>query len=148
MNDIISAKQALNQSLLNESKLEILFKKKIESEKSKQDREKRLNQDKYFLDISTQIRENIKTAIEIGEKHISIVLKDNFSRHLAKESFEFYPIIEKIMKFYSDQGYVCDCDKGQLYHDTSFEYLNSGGECGSSTPYYSDALYLTIDWSK
>lgn len=43
-------------------------------------------------------------------------------------------------------GYKCEVTDKNTHHDDSAAYLNSGGECGSETPYYTRDTILTISW--
>lgn len=43
-------------------------------------------------------------------------------------------------------GYKCAITDVSVEHDESAAYLNSGGECGSETPYYTRDTILTISW--
>ena len=43
-------------------------------------------------------------------------------------------------------GYKWEIDDVSTTHDDSAAYLNSGGECGSETPYYTRDTELTISW--
>jgi hypothetical protein len=43
-------------------------------------------------------------------------------------------------------GYKCEVTGENTHHDDSAAYLNSGGECGSETPYYTRDTILTIKW--
>jgi len=43
-------------------------------------------------------------------------------------------------------GYKCEVTDVSTPHDDSAAYLNSGGECGSETPYYTKDTVLTISW--
>lgn len=43
-------------------------------------------------------------------------------------------------------GYKCEITDVSTEHDESAAYLNSGGECGSETPYYTRDTILTISW--
>lgn len=43
-------------------------------------------------------------------------------------------------------GYNCVVTGENTHHDDSAAYLNSGGECGSETPYYTRDTVLTISW--
>ena len=43
-------------------------------------------------------------------------------------------------------GYKWEIDDKFTHHDDSAAYLNSGGECGSETPYSTHDTILTISW--
>lgn len=43
-------------------------------------------------------------------------------------------------------GYKCVVTGESIGHDDSAAYLNSGGECGSETPYWTKDTILTISW--
>ena len=43
-------------------------------------------------------------------------------------------------------GYKCFVTGESTCHDDSAAYMNSGGECGSETPYYTRDTFLKITW--
>lgn len=43
-------------------------------------------------------------------------------------------------------GYTCVITGDSVEHDESAAYMNSGGECGSETPYWTRDTILTISW--
>jgi hypothetical protein len=43
-------------------------------------------------------------------------------------------------------GFKCEVTDRNTHHDDSAAYLNSGGECGSETPYTTRDTILTIKW--
>ena len=45
-------------------------------------------------------------------------------------------------------GFKCVVSGESTHHDTSAAYMNSGGECGSETPWWTRDTILTISWGK
>lgn len=43
-------------------------------------------------------------------------------------------------------GFECEVVGEFVHHDDSAAYMNSGGECGSETPYYTRNTILKISW--
>jgi len=55
-------------------------------------------------------------------------------------------ILKKIRKELELDGYKTEVVSNQTCHDESAAYMNSGGECGSETPYYTFDTFLKISW--
>jgi hypothetical protein len=71
-------------------------------------------------------------------------------RHAWGEGYLKYAAWGKYVKLVLTKlrrdGYKCTIEGENVQHDDSAAYLNSGGECGSETPYYTSDTILTIKW--
>jgi hypothetical protein len=71
-------------------------------------------------------------------------------RHAWGEGYLKYAAWGKYVKLVLTKlrrdGYKCTIEGENTMHDDSAAYLNSGGECGSETPYYTSDTILTITW--
>lgn len=54
--------------------------------------------------------------------------------------------VKVVLAKLSKDGYKWKIEGESVCHDDSAAYLNSGGECGSETPYYTRNTTLTISW--
>jgi len=55
-------------------------------------------------------------------------------------------IVKKVRQELEKDGYKVKIIDEHTEHDTSSAYLNSGGECGSETPYYTHDTLFEISW--
>ena len=124
-----------------ERKKELELKCQLEKEED----EKKLQ---YKKTISKEIIDEINRAIKNGKLSVTYILQENWNRKFDTKSFEYNDVIEKFVSELRDKQYTVFYGNDSVYHDTTFDYMNSGGECGSSTPYYTDVLSLRIMWDK
>jgi undecaprenyl pyrophosphate synthase len=105
---------------------------------------------KTLEDIQWRIDARIKDGItKIEDYRLST---ENWTdRPLAGEqkffkNFEFAAELKKIITKLRRDGYKVTVKEGWVEHDDSAAYLNSGGECGSETPYNMYHTWLEISW--
>lgn len=124
--NIISATDAFKKSNIN-IKIKILEYKKI---------------------ITKNIADSITQAIKNGELKTEVILQKYWNFRLENNCFKFDNVIKELVKELKSQNYDVYYGPNKVYHDTTVQYMNSGGECGSSDPYYTDVLSLCIKWNK
>lgn len=163
----MKAAEARRQSLSNAHALAV--------ERAKERRHRRIanvssarrNHEKFFKDYLEELESYIKTAIESGSRKVTHTLSrdhhdltyhdgsyrgrhfvegslygaENFFKR-AKYKKEIKRIVEKLRR----DGFTVVVEGRQIEHDESVAYLNSGGECGSETPYYTDDTVLEVSW--
>ena len=108
----------------------------------------------YYAKTLEDIQWRIDIHINDGETKIEDyrLSTENFSDGpLAGEqkffkNFEFAAELKKIIAKLRRDGYKVTVKEGSVQHDDSAAYLNSGGECGSETPYYMYHTWLEISW--
>lgn len=100
----------------------------------------------FYESLSQNIRERIKMAIKNGESSISIVLQEPWNRKFPLDSFEHNDTVKGIIEELRAKGYEIWYGYDSIYCDTTVDYMNSGGECGRSTPYYKEILALNVNW--
>jgi len=127
--------------------------------------------------IEAQFRERIKWAVEDGRTSTEITLSsdnDDVLRgqykylptriergyrgerrsymHAWGEGYLKYAPWGKYVKLalakLRRDGFTCEVAGEHVEHDTSAAYMNSGGECGSETPYWTNNTILKITWGK
>jgi hypothetical protein len=126
--------------------------------------------------IEKKFRDNIEYAVEAGLKQVEITLSSDHhdtlrgeykylpqktSRnyrgevehsyyHAWGEGYLKYAAWGKYVKLVLTKlrrdGYKCTIEGENVEHDDSAAYMNSGGECGSETPYWTRNTILTIKW--
>lgn len=126
--------------------------------------------------IEAQIRERIKYAVQSGNKSVEITLSrdshdvlrgeykylpQKTSRNYRGEPQSSYyhawgegylkyapwgKYVKLVLAKLRRDGYKCTIEGESVEHDESAAYMNSGGECGSETPYYTRDTTLTIKW--
>jgi hypothetical protein len=126
--------------------------------------------------IEAQFRERIKYRVEDGEKKAEITLSSDHhdclrgeykylpqkaSRNYRGEDTSNYyhawgegylkyapwgKYVKLVLAKLRRDGYKCVVTGENIEHDDSAAYLNSGGECGSETPYWTRDTILTITW--
>ena len=124
---------------------------------------------KRLVQIEKEFRERIGYAVEDGRKSAQITLSSDYKdtlRTTDRYSPKCLPdnrrdecwgigylkyaawgkLVKRVMTKLRRDGYKCAVDAENVEHDESAAYLNSGGECGSETPYYTRNTVLTISW--
>lgn len=126
-----------------------------------------------IIKIEKQFRDRIKWAVEEGERKTAIVLSSDHHDSLRGE-YKYLPTrkekygsgrtwhyswgegylkyapwgkyVKLVLTKLRRDGYACVIEAKSIQHDDSAAYLNSGGECGSETPYWTQDTVLTISW--
>lgn len=106
----------------------------------------RKDAEKFLAKLENQIDEEIKFAIKNGKFNIQIILDEHWNFKFDTHCFEFHDVVNKLVEELRAAKYQVDYGPGSILCDTTAAYMNSGGECGSSTPYYSDVLALNVSW--
>ena len=126
--------------------------------------------------IEERFRSFIKYAVEDGQRYVSVSLssdghdilrgaykylptkttKDHYgnshfswSHAWGKGYLKFAPwgkYVKIVLAKLKRDGYKCEISGESTEHDDSAAYMNSGGECGSETPYWTRNTILTIKW--
>lgn len=126
-------------------------------------------------EIEARFRERIKWAVESGETKTEITLSSDHKdrlrgmykylltkvtrgyrgeerswHHAWGEGYLKYApwgkYVKLVLTHLRRDGFKCEVKGESTHHDDSAAYLNSGGECGSETPYYTQDTILTISW--
>ena len=108
----------------------------------------------YYAKTLENIKWHIDAYIKDGETKIEdyrLSTENDSDGLLAGEqkffkNFEFAVELKKIIAKLRRDGYKVTVKAGSVQHDDSAAYLNSGGECGSETPYYMYHTWLEISW--
>lgn len=143
-------------------------KKEIENAKRRVNAKKHKHDASHtFLAIFAQgCRDSIKYAVEDGKKSTQIALSEdnkdiaaspasgydyvygeNLYQDYLKNS-KFGKEVKIVMRKLVHEGYKVEVESKSIEHDESAAYMNSGGECGSETPWWTANTYLTISWRK
>jgi hypothetical protein len=147
MNTLISATEANKKSkVLLKEKISKEEKRKIQLE-NKLKKEKKSKNLEYKTSISNTISEYIAGSIKRGEFETRIILEEIWNSKISTSLFEFDDVIKELIPALENKGYIVRYGATEIYHDTTVDYMNSGGECGSSTPYYTTSLTLDIKWN-
>jgi hypothetical protein len=126
--------------------------------------------------IEKKFRDSIEYAVEAGLKQAEIILSSDHQDtlrgeykylpqkhstnyrgedtsdycHAWGEGYLKYAAWGKYVKLVLTKlrrdGYKCTIEGEDVEHDDSAAYMNSGGECGSRTPYWTRNTILTIKW--
>jgi hypothetical protein len=118
--------------------------------------------------IEAEFRERIEWAVEAGESQTEITLSSDYNDTLrgehkylpsrGKDSYykawgEDYlkyaawgKYVKLVLAKLRRDKFTCVVEGKSIEHDESSAYLNSGGECGSETPYCTRDTILTISW--
>jgi hypothetical protein len=118
--------------------------------------------------IEADFRERIKWAVEGGRRSTEITLSEDHSDHL-RGMYKYLPTrgkdgwykawgegylkyapwgkyVKLVLTKLRRDGYTCEIEGKSVEHDTSSAYMNSGGECGSETPWWTRNTVLIIKW--
>jgi hypothetical protein len=122
---------------------------------------------KRLAEIEKEFRDSIGYAVEEGWKSTQITLSSDY-RDTLRGQYKYLPedenkrnecwgvgylkyaawgsLVKRVMTKLRRDGYKCVVEAESVEHDESAAYMNSGGECGSETPYYTNDTILTIKW--
>lgn len=143
---VIPANKAKTQSGEN---LEVisatLNKLKIKAQKELETKRKK-DAEKFLEKLEHQIDKEIKFAIKSGKFNIQIILDEHWNFKFDTHCFEFHDVVNKLVEELRAAKYQVDYGPGSILCDTTAAYMNSGGECGRSEPYYIDVLALNVSW--
>lgn len=145
-------------------------KKKIELNRKRQETKKRNTPilfKKRVNAIEEKFRERIEGAVRYGSRGTEYLLSENNTDQLVsllkKDTYASGQYREGISGDYFGKaaygkevklaianlrhdGYKIALETRRVEHDESAAYMNSGGECGSETPYHTDDNILVIKW--
>lgn len=143
---ILSANKAKAQSSENSEVISAsLAQLKIKAQKELEEKHRK-DAEKFLAKLEHQIDKEIKSAIKIGKFNVQIILDKHWNFKFDTHCFEFHDVVKKIVEELQAAKYEVYYGRSSIYHDTTLDYMNSGGECGSSTPYYTNVLALNISW--
>lgn len=148
MNDLISATKARTKSKVNLKKKMTEEQKKTFELECKKKQEKEIENLEYKKSITKKVIDDINRAIKNGELNTEVILQEHWNFRFETKCFKFDSVIKELVEELKSQTYDVDYGPNKIYHDTTSDYMNSGGECGSSEPYYTDVLSLYIKWDK
>lgn len=118
--------------------------------------------------IEAEFRERIKWAVEDGRTNLEITLSSD-NRDVLRGEYKYLPSSgeygyrkawgEGYLKYAAwgkyvklalaklrRDGFKCEVVSESVEHDESAAYMNSGGECGSEKPYWTQNTALKISW--
>jgi hypothetical protein len=125
--------------------------------------------------IEEQFRTRIKYAVEAGLRSTAVILSSDHHDTLRGE-YKYLPMritrgyrgeersyyhawgegylkhaawgkyVKLVLAKLRRDGFKCGVVGESTQHDDSAAYMNSGGECGSETPYYTRDTILKISW--
>lgn len=148
MNNLISATQAHSKSKVNlKKKMTEEQKRAFELECKKKQEMEKANLE-YKKSITKKVIDEINYSIKNGELSAEVILQENWNFKFETKCFKFDSVVKELVEELKSQQYDVYYGKDSVYHDTSFDYMNSGGECGRSEPYYTEVLSLRIKWDK
>ncbi len=150
MNTLISSAEAIKKSKINlKKKMSEEQKRELEFELKKK-KEIELENREYKKEITAIVIGDINQAVKNGESSVNVILQENWNFKFETKCFKFDSIIKELVEKLKSKkhGYDVYYGPNKVYHDTTNAYMNSGGECGSSEPYYTDVLSLYIKWDK
>ncbi len=126
--------------------------------------------------IEKKFRDSIEYAVEDGQRYTSVILSSDGHDRLRGEYkylptkttkdyrgnshsswyhawgegyLKFAPwgkYVKVVLAKLKRDSYKCEISGESTEHDDSAAYMNSGGECGSETPYYTRDTVLKISW--
>lgn len=157
----MKAYEAALASSINAARLakekEIDRKKKRVSEKKSRNTAKI----KFLQEFAEDCRDRIRSAVGDGEKSTKILLSQNNQDYAAGEhvyaeglyqdylkNAKFGKEVKVVMAKLRREGYKVEVESRSTEHDDSAAYMNSGGECGSETPWWTSDTVLVISWGK
>ncbi len=149
MNNILQPARESFYKSTSSLKTHDIKKAKIKTDLEKQaELEAKREKLKYKTSITKEIFNGINDAVKLGMFTRQFVLQENWSKSLNNNCFKFDDVIKELMLDLKSNGYDVYYGPNEVYHDTSDAYMNSGGECGSSTPRYSTTLELIVSWNR
>ena len=110
---------------------------------------------RWYNDAKQSIEEDIKYAVEAGQKRASYILHSHseqgpYSNPMYGKGFlklsEFAPELKRVMKEFEKRGYTVSIEEEDRCIDSSIAYMNSGGECGSMDKYWVYQTVLVVKW--
>lgn len=124
-----------------------------EERKWKEELEKRsAEHKKWYEETKADVRTRIEWAVKSGHKSLMYNLldlgyKDPLNNAMTfLDKFEYAVELRKIVKELNDLEYHTEIRHVTEHHDDSAAYMNSGGECGSLTPYSTEHMALVVSW--
>jgi pyruvate-formate lyase-activating enzyme len=106
----------------------------------------------FYASLLRHIYASIDYTVKDGKKSISRTL---VSEHWVSDKsvygdffkrFEFAKEVKLVLRKLHKDGYKAVIEGRCVEHDTSAAYMNSGGECGSETPYHTYDSILVVSW--
>lgn len=129
---------------------------KMESEQRETARKRKEEEEqkhaKFYADLLKYIRERIGYAVAMGYKSVDRTLDSSqwpkegsvYSDFFGK--FPYAAEVKRVIVRLEKDGYTARVVGECVTHDDSAAYLNSGGECGSETPWNSYDSILRVSW--
>ena len=94
---------------------------------------------KYYTEYGwTEVKQTLHSGSDSQHK---LYGKDNILKN-----FEYAAELQSIIAELEKDRYVVELVGESVEHDESAAYLNSGGECGSTTPYWTYDTVLRVRW--
>jgi len=143
----MTAKEALMLSEKNAQDIAEQKRKDAEIAAALAERELKLRRQKWQQHLESDLRRSIEWAVQNGRRKVEHTLDSRQTHdHSSPEYSDYASELNAVMENLQNDGYAANIQVKTVVHDESGAYMNSGGECGSETPWYTNDTTLVIQW--
>lgn len=134
----------------NERKIHAAEETRLRSERLRKSEERR----KFASEFLSTLRSYIRSAVSDGKRSTEKTLHEYTGGGQCHpldpkgylDNYEFGPQVREVLGILAADKYKWEIVGRSVQHDESAAYMNSGGECGSMTPWWSYDTVLRIWW--
>ena len=101
---------------------------------------------KWREEFEASVRQSIEYAVKYGKTETSVAIDNYSSLDAYEELFEFKDDMKLVIQHLKRDGYTVVLTTHSYEVDDTAAYMNSGGECGSSEPYWTTDVVLKVSW--
>jgi hypothetical protein len=157
----VKAQEARLLSKANEVVLQHQKEQQARKDAIKERQAHKARHEKWHREFHDEVRNGIKYAVASGHHSAAFQLYSVPSLTTRKDipcppviygedAFfkyaEFAAEVKKVMEALRKDGYSVRITAEPVEHDESVAYMNSGGECGSETPYWTYVTMMRVEW--
>lgn len=136
----LSKKNAIK--IAKQNRIEQCKQKKEETKKFKENR--KAFYDKWISKINLKI----DFAVADGHNRVEVDMEEDIrlTNGIYLQGEEYKETLNKIKKELEKNGFSVDIGNHGRMVDTTAAYMNSGGECGRSEPYWTKIFSIIVSW--
>ena len=146
----MKAQEALKKSQKNAEVIRLAEEKEARENAKKNKLKSEKAHETFYQNFLKKVQRQIGFSVEYGNKSLKETLLEGtrwdpvYQDFLGKHPYgaEYKRLLCKLHR----DGYKADIVQTATRHDTSAAYMNSGGECGSEEPYWTDDIELQVSW--
>ena len=102
----------------------------------------------WRIKLASRLRSLIEFEAKVGKTETTYSLATGFTSGLEDflSKFEFKEDIPLVLTPLTQDGYMVKLTTESYEVDETSAYFNSGGECGSKSPYWTTDVVISIGW--